>query len=54
VTIAYLRLNQDEVDKEHHKVVLDVLVAKVAAVAAHSQADVVSTRRVTRPGVLRP
>ena len=44
--IAHLWFDQDQVDKQHHKVVLDVFVAEAAAVFAHCQADVVSARLV--------
>lgn len=52
--MAYLWLDQDQVDEEHDKVMLDVLVAEAAAVAAHCQADVVAARLVARTRVLRP
>lgn len=39
---VHLRLDEDEVDEEHHEVVLDVLVAEAAAVATDGQADVVA------------
>lgn len=42
-----LGLDQDEVDEQHDKVVLDVLVAEAAAVLAHRQADVVAAGLVT-------
>lgn len=43
---VHLRFDQDEVDEQHHKVVLDVLVAEPAAVLAHRQADIVARRLV--------
>ena len=49
-----LGLDEDEVDEEHHEVVLDVLVAEAAAVLAHRQPDVMPARRVARARVLRP
>jgi hypothetical protein len=42
-----LGLDQDEIDEENDKVVLDVLVAKSAAVLAHCQANVVPAGLVT-------
>jgi hypothetical protein len=36
-----LGLDEDEVDEEDDKVMLDVLVAEAAAVATHGQPDVV-------------
>lgn len=53
-SIAYLGFNQDEVDEEHHEVVLDILVAEAAALAADGQADVVPRRLVTGARVLSP
>lgn len=40
--MAHLRLNQDQVDKQHDKVVLDILVTESPAVLAYRQADVVA------------
>jgi len=39
---AYLRLDEDQVDEEHDKVMLDILVAEAAAVLAHRQPNVVA------------
>ena len=44
--VAHLRLDQDQVDEQHDKVVLDVLVAEAPAVLAHGQPDVVPARLV--------
>jgi len=44
--VSHLRLDQDQVDKQHDKVVLDILVAEAAAVLAHRQPDVVPARLV--------
>lgn len=44
--LAHLRLDQDEVDEQHDKVVLDVLVAEAPAVLADRQPDVVAARLV--------
>lgn len=49
-----LGLDEDEVDEEHHEVVLDILVAEAPALLAHRQPDVVSARRVPGSRVLRP
>lgn len=49
-----LGFNEDEVDEQHDKVVLDVLVAEAAAVLAHSEADIVAARRIACARVLRP
>ena len=43
---THLRFDQDQVDKQHDEIVLDVLVAEAAAVLAHRQPDVVATRLV--------
>lgn len=51
---TYLRLDENQVDKEHDKVMLDVLVAEAPALAAHRQPDVVAARLVARARVLRP
>lgn len=39
----HLRLDEDQVDEQHDKVMLDVLVAEAAAVAADGQADVMAS-----------
>lgn len=49
-----LRLDEDQVDKDDDKIVLDILVAKLATVPADRQSDVVSTRLVTCARVLGP
>lgn len=45
--ITYLRLDQDQIDKQNDKVVLDIFVTEAATVLAHRQPDVVSGRLVT-------
>lgn len=50
---AHLRLDKNQVDKHDHKVMLDILVAKVAARPAHRQPDVVPLGP-RRAGVFRP
>lgn len=49
---TYLRLDQDQIDKQHHKVVLDVLVAEPPAVPAHREPDI--RARVADARVLCP
>lgn len=49
-----LRLDKDQVDEEHDKVMLDVLVAEAAAFSADRQADVVAARLVTCARVRGP
>lgn len=51
---VHLRLDEDEVDKDYDKVVLNILVAKLTAVAAHSQSDVMAAGLVTGTRVLGP
>ncbi len=43
----YLWLDQDQIDKQDDKVMLDVFVAEAAAVLAHREADIVATGFVT-------
>lgn len=49
-----LRLDQDEIDKQHDEVMLDIFIAEAPAVLADGQAYVVAARRVARARVLRP
>lgn len=49
-----LRLDEDEVDKDDDKVMLNILVAELAAVATNGQPDIVSAGLVTRARVLGP
>lgn len=49
-----LGFDQDEIDEQHHEIVLDVFVAKVAAISANGQADVVTARLVISIGVFGP
>lgn len=51
---VHLRLDEDEVDKDDDKVVLDILVAEPAAVATDRQPDVVPAGPVAGTRVLRP
>lgn len=49
-----LRLYEDQVNEEHDEIVLDILVAEVAAAATHGQPDVMAVglvvgRRVRGP-----
>jgi hypothetical protein len=43
---AYLRLDQDQVDEQHHKVVLDILVRETFAARALRQTHSLSQRTV--------
>lgn len=47
VFITYLRFDQDEINEEYDEVMLDIFVTEAAAVLAHRQSDVVSSRLVT-------
>jgi hypothetical protein len=49
-----LRLDEDEVDEEHHEIMLDVLVAEAPALATHSQSNIVPARLVAGARVLCP
>jgi hypothetical protein len=40
--VAHLRLDQNQVDEEHDKIMLDILVAEASTFAADGQADVVA------------
>lgn len=51
---GYLGLDEDHIDEEHDKVMLDILVAEATTVLTHRQPDVVAAARVPRPRVLRP
>ena len=44
--LPYLWLDQDQIDKQHHEIVLDVFVAETPAVLAYCQPDIVPARLV--------
>lgn len=49
-----LGLDENQVDEDDDKVVFDILVAELAAVAAYCQSDVVAAGLVTGARVLGP
>jgi hypothetical protein len=51
---THLRFDQDQIDEQNHKVMLDIFVAEPPAVLAHRQPDVVAARGIPRARVLRP
>lgn len=51
---THLWLDQNQVDEQHDKIMLDIFITKVPAVATHRQPDVVAARLIARARVLRP
>lgn len=49
---TYLRLDQNQIDKKHNKVMLNVFVAESPAVLAHSEAHAMACRLVICARVL--
>lgn len=50
----YLRFDEHQVNEEHNKVMLDILVAKVAAIATHRESNIMAACLIAGAGVLRP
>lgn len=49
-----LRLDQNQVNEEHYKIMLNVFITEVAAVSTHSQANIVAARFVVGFRVFGP
>jgi len=43
---THLRLDQDQINKQNHKVMLDIFITESPAILAHSQPDIVARRLI--------
>ena len=52
---THLRLNQHQVNKQHHKIMLDIFVTKPPTLATNRQPNIMPARLIPRPSrILRP